>query len=186
MIFNNKYEKQKLIGKGRFGTIYKVLNKENNNFYALKLITIIEDKEIKKFKEEYEKEVEVMKNIKNKYIIELNDNFYDKINEGYCLVMELCDCNLRDILNNYKPKGLPLNIIKKIFIQLNEALSTMRDNDYIHRDLKPENILIKYNDNNKNNFDIKLTDFGIYQLINSILQIIYIQKLGIKIIWLLK
>ncbi len=75
--------------------------------------------------------------------------------------MELCDSNLRDILNKYKPKGLPLNIINKIFIQLNEALKTMRDNDYTHRDLKPENILIKYIDHNENNFDIKLTDFGL-------------------------
>ena len=46
-------------------------------------------------------------------------------------------------------------------IQLNEALKIMRDNDYTHRDLKPENILIKYIDNNENNFDIKLTDFGL-------------------------
>ena len=36
----------------------------------------------------------------------------------------------------------------------------MRGIAYTHRDLKPENILIKYTDNNKNNFDIKLTDFG--------------------------
>ena len=48
----------------------------------------------------------------------------------------------------------------KIFIQLNDALKTMRDNNYIHRDLKPENILIKYTDDNRNNFDIKLSDFG--------------------------
>ena len=33
--------------------------------------------------------------------------------------------------------------------------------DYTHRDLKPENILIKYTDNNKDNFDIRLTDFGL-------------------------
>ena len=33
--------------------------------------------------------------------------------------------------------------------------------NYTHRDLKPENILIKYLDNDKINFDIKLTDFGL-------------------------
>jgi len=114
----------------------------------------------KKKKKEYEKEILLMKNIKNKYIIELIDYFYEE-NEGYCIVMELCDGNLRDILNKYKPKGLPLNIINKIFIQLNEGLKTMRNKEFIHRDLKPENILIKYTDTNKTNFDIKLTDFGI-------------------------
>ena len=85
--------------------------------------------------------------------------------------MELCDCNLKDILNKYKPNGLPIIIIKKIFTQLNEALNIMRKNKYYHRDLKPENILIKYTDKNKTNFDIKLTDFGLSSKeINSIVQ----------------
>ena len=113
---------------------------------------------IKKKKKEYEKEILLMKNIKNKYIIELIDYFYEE-NEGYCIVMELCDGNLKDILEKYK-EGLPLNMVNKIFMQLNEALKTMINKQFIHRDLKPENILIKYTDTNKTNFDIKLTDFG--------------------------
>ena len=72
--------------------------------------------------------------------------------------MELCDGNLKDILEKYK-EGLPLNMVNKIFKQLNEALKTMINKEIIHRDLKPDNILIKYTD--KNNFDIKLTDFGL-------------------------
>jgi serine/threonine protein kinase len=85
--------------------------------------------------------------------------------------MELCDCNLKDILDKYKPNGLPINIIKKIFTQLNEALKIMVEKNYYHRDLKPENILIKYTDKNKTNFDIKLTDFGLSSNeINSIVQ----------------
>ena len=38
MIFDNKYVSKKLIGKGTFGIIFKVLNKENNKLYALKFI----------------------------------------------------------------------------------------------------------------------------------------------------
>ena len=159
MMFNNKYEQIKIIEKRRFVTIYEVLDKTFNKFYALKFISNIDN--IDNFKEEYEKQIEVLKNIKNKYIIEIKDNFYDEINKGYCIVMELCDEDLRKILNKYKPNGLPLNIINKIFIQLNDALKVMRDKNFIHSNLKPENILIKYTDNNKNNFDIKLTDFGL-------------------------
>ena len=51
MKFKNKYEKKALIGKGSFGNIYKVLDNENNNFYALKLITFVKNNELKKFKE---------------------------------------------------------------------------------------------------------------------------------------
>ena len=93
MKFNNKYEKIKSIGKGTFCNIYKVLDNETNKFYALKLIIIVNNDELIEFKKEYEKEIEVMKNIKSKYIIELKDNFYEK-NEGYCIVMELCDGNI--------------------------------------------------------------------------------------------
>ena len=170
MIFNKQYEQKKLIGKGGFGNVYKVLDHKNKNFYALKFITIVENEETENLKEEYEKEIEVMKTIKNKYIVELIDNFYDKEYKGYCIVMELCDGNLRDIMNKYKPNGLSLKLINKILYQLNEALKTMIDNGYIHRDLKPENILIKYTDTNEDSFDIKLTDFGFssYEIESSI------------------
>ena len=167
--FNNKYKVIDTIGRGGFGIIYKVEEIETKKFYALKFITIVNNNEIKIFKKQYEKEIEVMKTIKNRYIIELKDYFIIK-NNGYCIVMELCDCNLKDILNN-NPNGLPINIINKIFTQLNEALNIMRKNKYYHRDLKPENILIKYTDENKTNFDIKLTDFGLSSNeINSIVQ----------------
>ena len=96
-----------------------------------------------------------MKNIKNKYIIDLIDNYYDEKNKGYYIIMELCDDDLRKILNKYIPNGLSINIIIKIFYQLNEAFNALREKNYIHRDLKPENILIKYI-----NFNIKLSDFN--------------------------
>ena len=159
LTFNNKYKEVDIIGRGGFGIIYKVLEIKTKKFYALKFITIVNNDEIKNFKEQYEKEIEVMKTIKNKYIIELIDYFIVN-KKGYCIVMKLCDCNLKNILDKYKPNGLPIDIIKKIFIQLNEALKIMRKNNYYHRDLKPDNILIKYTDNNKTDFNIKLSDFG--------------------------
>ena len=107
MIFDHKYERKMLIEKRTFSTIYKVLNNKNNKFYALKFTTN------KKFKE---KEIAIMRNIKNKYIIEIEDYFYDELNEGFCFVMELCNGNLKDFLNKNKPKGLPLKMINKIFL----------------------------------------------------------------------
>ena len=153
-----KYELIKVLNKGGgCGTIFEVKENSNKNeqHYALKLM----NNNLSSF---YQNEMEIMKNkkIKSKYIIELKDNFYDEVNKGYCIVMELCDGDLREIQKKYKPNGLPLNIINKIFIQLNEALKVMIKNEYTHRDLKPSNILIKYTDEDKINFDIKLTDFG--------------------------
>ena len=156
MLLGGKYQcrQQDIIGKGGFGTVFKVKNLLNNEFYALKFIRDGYD-----LIEEYEKEISLLKQFKNKYIIKLIDNFYDEKNKGYCLVMELCDGDLSQILNKIKPKGLPLNIIYKIFTQLNEALKEILNIGYVHRNLKPNNILIKYTDNNHTNFDIKLSSF---------------------------
>ena len=143
MSFNDKYQLVKILNSGTFGTVFEVKEKLNEKkHYALKLMK-------KNLSKGYENEIDAMKNIKSEYIIKLKDNFYDEKNEGYCIVMELCDGDLRQILNKYKPKGLPLNIINKIFNQLNDALKAMIDINYTHRDLKPENILIKYTDSNK-------------------------------------
>ena len=124
MSFNDKYLQVKILNSGAFGVLIEVKEKSNDEkHYALKMMK-------KDLSKEYEKEVEVMKNIKSEYVIKLKDNFYDENNEGYCIVMELCDGDLRQILNKYKPKGLPLNIINKIFNQLNDALKAMIDIKY--------------------------------------------------------
>ena len=109
MIFNDKYEQKEFINYGSFGVVFKVIEKGNDNkHYALKFMK-------KNLSIQYENEIDIMKNLTNRYIIKLKDKFYDKKNNGYCIVMELCDGDLRQILNKYKPKGLPLNIINKIF-----------------------------------------------------------------------
>jgi len=156
-ISKNLYEVIERIGEGGFGIVYKVLDKKNNNYYALKFFP---KEKIQESIEVYEKEIEALKDIKNKYIIDLKDYYYDEINKGYCIIMELCDDDLKKILKKDKTKGLSLKIINKIFYQLNEALKAMRNKKYIHRDLKPDNILIKYTDTNKNDFNIKLSDFN--------------------------
>ena len=138
-IFNDKYQTIGILCSGTFSLIFKAKEKSTNKMYALKML----ENESKEAEIIYENELKIMKNIKSKYIIELKDYFYDENNECYCILMELCDGDLRQILNEYKPKGLPLNIINKIFIQLNEALKAMRTNGYTHRDLKPYNITPK-------------------------------------------
>ncbi len=173
MVFINEYEQIKLNGKIGFSDIYKLLNNKNNKFYALKFVS---NREINKFQKEHEMQIEINKNIKNKYIIELKDN-YDEINKGYFIIVELCNENLKKILYKYKLNGIPLNIINKIFRQLNDAKNIMKVKNYIHTNLKPENIFIKYNDKNKITFENKLFNFLLStKYINS--SIHYFSKIG--------
>ena len=143
MIINKKCEQKKLIEKGGFRLVFKVLNNKNNKFNTLKYISDVEN--IEKFKKEFEKQIEIMKNINNKYIINLKYNYYDEINESFCIVIELFSEDLSKILNKYKSNGILLKIFNEIFIQLFDTLKEMRIKNYINRNLNLENILIKYN-----------------------------------------
>ena len=99
MSFNGKYEIIRVINQGgAYGTLFEVKDKSNVH-YALKLIK-------NNLSAEYETEIQVLKNknIKSKYIIELKDDFYDEKNDVYCIVMELCDGDLRDVLKNINQK----------------------------------------------------------------------------------
>ena len=110
MNFNGKYQPINVINSGAFGILFEVSDiKNDKEHYALKMMK-------KELYKEYKKEIELMKNIKSKYVIELKDNFYDEKNKGYCIVMELCDGDLRMILNKYKPKGYHwMLLIKYLF-----------------------------------------------------------------------
>ena len=92
--------------------------------------------------------------------------FYNT-NENLIIVMELCDTSLQQLLNDRKD-GFNEGEIRDILNQLNNTFKIMKDNKIIHRDLKLANILIKYEDNNKQKFIVKLTDYGISKQLTSI------------------
>jgi cell cycle serine/threonine-protein kinase CDC5/MSD2 len=131
---NIKYTLFNIINKGSFGICYMAKD-ENNKFYAIKKINI-QNKEVVK------KEIEILKIMKSKYSV----NFLESIekDDNIYIVMELCDGDLNDLLEN-KNENLDIITIIKIINQLNEVLKLMHSKKIEHRDLKPENILIKYN-----------------------------------------
>jgi len=143
-----------LIGNGKYGEVYKVaLKKIRKTNYSNE--------------SEFINEINILKKLNGEYSVEYFGYFETK-NE-YNIIMELCDGNLRDVLNKYKKlnKGLPPNLIKKILKQLNIVLKRMNESNITHRDIKPENILIKYIDEKKEDFNIKLCDFGLCKEIKS-------------------
>ena len=91
-----------------------------------------------------------------KYDIDFEDNDY------YYIAMEKCDGDLTDLLNEYN-NGLPESLIKNILLQLNKAFKMMKEKNIIDIDLKPQNIFIKYNPENKNEFTVKIGDYGFYK-----------------------
>ena len=80
--------------------------------------------------------------------------------------MEYYDNNLNKYLKD-REIGMPINLIKKIYKQLNITFKELLKNHIAHRDIKPHNILIKYVNEYKTNFDSVLADFGVSKKYNE-------------------
>ena len=148
------YEIEKKLGKGGFGSVYKVINKNDNKIYALKKISIkgINQKDLEYIKNE----AKILSSIKSENIVKYHESYYE--DDFFNIVMDYCEFgDLRKILNEFKEKDQLLSknaiyyIIKNIIIGLKE----IHKNNLIHRDLKPENIFFK------NDLTLMIGDFGV-------------------------
>ena len=181
--YKNKNEILNLIAKGGYGEIYKVKIKNTGELRAIKLINKVNIREnlrneynsndIEEAFEEFQMklldEIKIMEICSNTNTNQNSIKFYDYYNnnENLIIVMELCDTNLQFLLNERK-KGFNAEEIHGILTQLNNTFKIMKDNKIIHRDLKLANILVKYEDNDKKKFIVKLTDYGISKQLSSI------------------
>ena len=81
------YEIIKKLGKGGFGSVYKVINKNDNKIYAIKRISIkgLSQKELDFIKNE----ANIISDIDNENIVKYHDSFYD--DDYLNIVMDFCD-----------------------------------------------------------------------------------------------
>ena len=138
------------IGRGAYGTVYRAIDKNNKLYVAIKEITKDISKQI------LEREIEIMKKIKNENSVNLKEVI--ETNDYYYIIMEYCEYNLENYINQKRKKPFSINEIKEILNQLNNILKLMLNENIIHRDLKPSNILISLDKLDKN--IIKLSDYG--------------------------
>jgi len=145
-----KFTVVKKLGRGGFGTVYKIVD-NNNNQYAIKILDLwrIKPNEykglIERFKQEFKAgQVESEHIVKSFFKGDLEGNPY--------IVMELCeDGNLSDrLLEFYNESNFTV-----LALQVLKGLEALHNRNMIHRDIKPENIIFK------NKRIAKLTDFGI-------------------------
>ena len=157
-----KYNIHELIGSGAFGRIYRITDKKVRTEYILKELTKINDKSLNiTDKKEYENEINFLKNVKGKNILNIIDYYQDEKDIFYYIILEKMDGDLEKLVNEKYKKGMKSSLIRKIFSQINSGLKDMLKKGKCHRDLKPENILYSYINEEKTNFIIKLGDFGL-------------------------
>ena len=158
----NDYIQEMILGIGSLGITYKVKDKKNNKYYALK--------EIKKEKISKDNFCQIINNIKELH----SENFISIIkeyenNENYYIIMDLCLFNLEDYLKQ-RDNDLSIEEIKLILFQLNNALKKIKEKNIIIRNLKLSNILLSIDKLDK--ISLKLSDFY-FQNENNICNSIY-------------
>ena len=152
----DEYKIIKKLGKGGFGTVWKVKNIQTNLFRAMKKIPKLRNN--MNNINEILNEVEILKNLDHPNIVKIFEFFIEA--DGYYIITEYCHGG--ELFQAIKLKGffsedMAANIMFQIFNAMNYCHNT---NKVIHRDLKPENIMIESIDPETGYYNIKIIDFG--------------------------
>ncbi|MBN1864291.1 MAG: protein kinase [Victivallales bacterium] len=147
------------LGMGKTSVIYKVMDKRDNNLYAMKLLSGAAGNQ-DEVQRRFEYEIEIMSQIDHPNVIKFHDRGIYR--GGTFLVMEyLNGIDLEELLIS---RGrLPEKTVLSIAFDLACALSQIHDKGIIHRDIKLKNSIFI-----PSTKQVKLCDFGIAQLPNPL------------------
>ncbi|MDO7253665.1 protein kinase family protein [Helicobacter cappadocius] len=146
----------KLIGNGSYAHVFKYKDDYYNKFFAIKRAKEdLTDKELKRFQREFE----IMKELKSPYILEVY--YFKKDTNEYC--MEYADLTLQKYIDK-KNNKLKIEERKSIGLQIIRAFKYIWNKGFLHRDISPNNILLKkYHDV----VVVKISDFGLVKIPES-------------------
>jgi serine/threonine protein kinase len=142
------------LGKGTYGSVYKVQKKDSNEFLAIKKIKL--DVDTEGIPSTALREIAILKKLHHPNIVCIKDLALSDKKIELCL--EYCPLDLRKFIDAYKDdsKVYNINTVKTIMYQILKGTDHLHAKKILHRDLKPQNILI-------DNLTLitKIADFGL-------------------------
>ena len=141
LLDNYMFNKNKLLGKGSFGSIYIGTNKKTGEEVAIKVEQSSD--EISQLKIEYK----AYKILEGGYGFPKVYDFYEDKRKNV-LIMEMLGPSLEKLFNQRKKKFSLLTVIM-IVEQILYRLEYIHSKNLVHRDIKPDNFLIGKGNNNK-------------------------------------
>ena len=146
----------KQIGNGSYANVYKYKDSfYNRNFVVKRAKKDLSDKEISRFKREFEE----MKEFSSPYILEVycyNDDKNEYIMEYMDYTLDEYISKNNSTITTSRRKGLAQQVLK--------AFEYIHSKGRLHRDISPKNILIKKYDDV---CVIKISDFGLVKIPDS-------------------
>eukprot|EP01132_Coremiostelium_polycephalum_P005523 gene5523-6881_t len=140
----------KTVGKGSYGKVKLVVEKETGKGYAAKILS--KELIIKQKKSKYvNTEKTILDSLDHPNIIKLYYTFQDELNLYF--ILEYCPNG--DLLGHLKKAGcFQRNVAQFYAAEILLSIEYLHNKSIAHRDLKPENILMG------KNMHVKLSDFG--------------------------
>jgi len=147
----------KTIGKGAFGEVRVVIEKESRNVYAMKMMRK-KDMIAKKQVSHIRAERDLLAAANSPWLVGMHYSFQD--DTWLYLVMEYCGGgDLMTIL--MRDDILSESQTRFYMAELAQAIQAVHKLNFVHRDLKPDNVLIS------NTGHVKLSDFGLAKGFND-------------------
>ena len=160
----SNYEVLKVLGKGAFGTVMKVKNRQNGLIYAMKRIQSFNTSEEEK--KATLNEVRLLYSLNHPNIISYKEAFYDKPSNSLNIVLEYAgdgDLYQKVKMNKKYHKRIDENTIWDWIVQLIIGIYYLHFSKCIHRDLKTANIFLKKDGT------IKIGDLGLSKYLKNTL-----------------
>ena len=157
------FKKERVIGKGSFGSVYLVRRLADNKIYALK--TVILDKLNKKEQENSVNEVRILASIHSQFVIGYKEAFLDESSNALNIVMEYADDgDLQTKIRKMRQEGgfFKESLIWEYALQMIKGLKALHDKKIMHRDLKSANIFLV-----KDKHQCKLGDMNVSKVIKE-------------------
>nr|XP_054588919.1 uncharacterized protein LOC129153557 [Nothobranchius furzeri]XP_054588920.1 uncharacterized protein LOC129153557 [Nothobranchius furzeri]XP_054588921.1 uncharacterized protein LOC129153557 [Nothobranchius furzeri] len=149
------YILQKFLGNGAFGAVYKGLKQGTAEAVALKFITM-DDRDSALREINILSELRELQDHQNNLIKFIDFFVYNGV---FCLVFEMLDMDLYDLLKMRQEKPLDVSEIRVVAHDLLVALNALKNAGVTHADIKPDNIMLV--NHHSQPFRVKLIDFGL-------------------------
>jgi serine/threonine protein kinase len=159
-----KYSINRQISSGSFGTIYEILNEEDNKTYALKELTNMDTVS----KQRFEREVKILSELNHPNIVKI---FYWNVGGDpprfapYYIMEYLGGNSLKEYMvekfDSDEKYYFDISwTIKTIILPICNALALVHSSNVYHRDLKPSNIM--FTDTTRS--AVKIADWGLVKI----------------------
>lgn len=153
-----KYEVESEIGHGGMATVFRARDTKLDRLVALKIMHP-HLRGAAEARARFRREAQSVARLKHDRVLEIYDYSGEESDESYIAAELLTGPTLRKWCDEHAP--IPAEAAACFAIEVCRALGAAHEKGIVHRDVKPENILLH------ENRELKLTDFGIADMVDS-------------------